>query len=352
MARILVIRFSALGDVAMTVPVIYSLATQYPQHEIFVLSRAMWHDLFGLLPANVHFVGADLTGKHKTPVGLHKLYHEVLKPLHISHVADFHGVLRSRCLSLRFRLGGVPVAVIDKGRKGKKALVREKNKVRVPQKSSFDRYADVLERLGFPVTLRFDSLYGGGKGPFAEIEPVTGPRGTKKWIGIAPFARHAGKTYPPELMEQVVAHLASRHDAELFLFGGGADERRVCEEWQRKYPSVHSMVGKLNLHMELNLMSHLDVMLSMDSGNMHLASLAGTPVVSVWGATHSYAGFMGWGQSDRNAVQLDLPCRPCSVFGQKPCRRGDYACLRGITPQQIIAKVETAINSSQETHEE
>ena len=78
---------------------------------------------------------------------------------------------------------------------------------------------------------------------------------------------------------------------------------------------------------ELALMSHLDVMVSMDSGNMHLASLINTPVVTIWGATHPLAGFMGWNQSEENAVQVDLPCRPCSVYGNKPCSRKDYACL-------------------------
>ena len=97
------------------------------------------------------------------------------------------------------------------------------------------------------------------------------------------------------------------------------------------------------MHTEQVLMSHLDVMLSMDSANMHLASLVHVPVVSVWGATHPYAGFMGWGQSVDRAVQLDMPCRPCSVFGQKPCWRGDYACLREIKPEWVIEKIEKVI---------
>ena len=94
------------------------------------------------------------------------------------------------------------------------------------------------------------------------------------------------------------------------------------------------------LREELILMSNLDVMVSMDSANMHLASLVGTTVVSVWGATHPYAGFMGWNQKEENAVQVTLPCRPCSIFGNKPCRRGDYACLRQIEPSDIIQKIE------------
>ena len=97
-------------------------------------------------------------------------------------------------------------------------------------------------------------------------------------------------------------------------------------------------------HTERNLMSHLDVMLSMDSANMHLASLVNIPVVSIWGATHPYAGFMGWRQLPVNTVQLDLSCRPCSVYGQKPCWRGDYACLRDIKPEQVIAKIEGIVD--------
>jgi len=81
-------------------------------------------------------------------------------------------------------------------------------------------------------------------------------------------------------------------------------------------------------------------MISMDSANMHLASLFGVPVVSVWGATHPFAGFMGFGQSPDRAVQIDdLECRPCSVFGNKPCFRGDHACMEWITPERVLEKV-------------
>ena len=87
------------------------------------------------------------------------------------------------------------------------------------------------------------------------------------------------------------------------------------------------------------MMGQLDVMLSMDSANMHLASLVGTRVVSVWGGTHPYAGFLGWSQKTEDCAQLDMPCRPCSVYGNKPCLRGDYACMNGITPSQILEKL-------------
>jgi len=77
-------------------------------------------------------------------------------------------------------------------------------------------------------------------------------------------------------------------------------------------------------------------MLSMDSAGMHLASFKGTPVVSIWGATHHYAGFLGYGQSDDNIVADNIECRPCSVFGNKPCFRKDYACMHNIDPQAVV----------------
>lgn len=343
MAKILVIRFSAIGDVAMTIPVIYSLATQYPQDEVTVLSSARLGPLFQQLPANVSFVGADLKGEHDGFSGLKRLYLQ-LKAMNFDYVADFHGVIRSEYLSFRLLFSVIKTAAIHKGRKGKSKLVRRRNKVMVPQKSSFQRYADVLQRIGFPVSLEFTSIYGAGKGNFAEIASVVEPKGKQKWIGIAPFAKHTGKIYPIELQEQVVAHFSAQPNVKVFLFGGGKYEQEVFDSWVAKYPSAVSMIGKLNIGMELNLISHLDVMLSMDSANMHLASLVNTPVVSVWGATHPYAGFMGWKQQPSNTIQLDLPCRPCSVFGQKPCWRKDYACLWGIKPGQIIDKIEQVLN--------
>lgn len=340
MARILIMRFSALGDVAMTVPVITSLAVQYPDLEITVLSREQLKPLFAQMPPNVSFYVADLKGKHKGVEGLNRLFAE-LKPMKFDYIADFHNVLRTKYLRMRFAVTGAGMEKIDKERKAKRRLTRQEDKVLKPLKSGFRRYADVLENLGFPVLLNFTSIYGNGMGDFSKIEPITGPKPKgEEWLGIAPFAKHKGKIYPLELMEKVVDHFSRRPNTRVFLFGGGPHEKKILDEWVDKYPTLTSMVGKIDLGTELNLISHLDVMLSMDSANMHLASIVNTPVVSVWGATHPYAGFLGWKQLPVNTVQLDMPCRPCSIFGDKPCFRGDYACMYDIRPEQVINKVE------------
>lgn len=331
MKKLLIIRFSALGDIAMSVPVVHDLAVQYPDLDITMLSREMARPLFECLPNNVHFFAADLKGRHKGLPGLCRLWRDA----HLNDfdcIADFHGVLRTWWLRTEGCLRRKKVAKIDKGRKGKRALTQQKNKVLIQQASSFERYAKVLEQLGFPTKPQFVKL---DYSSFCETQKAS----SETWIGIAPFAKHPTKVYPREKMEKVIKALSERENTTIFLFGGGEEEKRQIAELCAKYPHVQAAQSQQGLKGELALMGQLDVMLSMDSANMHLASLVGTRVVSVWGGTHPYAGFLGWNQKAEDRVQVDLPCRPCSVYGNNPCFRGDYACMNGITPQHILDRL-------------
>lgn len=331
MNKLLIIRFSALGDIAMSVPVIYDLAVQYSDLEITMLSREMARPLFEQLPKNVHFIAADLKGRHKGLLGLCRLWRDA----HLSdfdYISDFHDVLRTWWLRTEGCLRRKKIAKIDKGRKGKKALTRQKNKVFVQQATSFERYAKVLEQLGFSIKPSFNKL---DYSSFCETQKPD----NETWIGIAPFAKHEAKVYPMDKMEQVIKALSEREHTTVFLFGGGTAENKQIERLSAKYNNIQSAKSQNGLKGELALMGQLDVMLSMDSANMHLASLVGTRVVSVWGGTHPYAGFLGWNQKAEDCIQLDLPCRPCSVYGNKPCFRGDYACMNGIAPEQVIKNI-------------
>ena len=331
MKKLLIIRFSALGDIAMTVPVVYDLATQYPDLDITMLSREMARPLFECLPSNVHFIAADLNGRHKGLLGLCRLWRDAYMN-DFDYIADFHDVLRTWWLRTEGCLRRKKVAKIDKGRKGKKALTRQQNKVFAQQDTSFERYAKVLEQLGFPTKPQFVKL---DYSSFCETQKAT----NETWIGIAPFAKHPAKVYPREKMEKVIKALSGRTDTTVFLFGGGEEEKRHIAELCAKYPNLQAAQCQHGLTGELALMGQLDVMLSMDSANMHLASLVRTRVVSIWGGTHPYAGFLGWNQKMEDCIQLDLSCRPCSVYGNKPCLRGDYACMNGIAPSQILEKL-------------
>ena len=346
--HILVIRFSAMGDVAMVVPVVYSLAQQYPDVRITVLSRTFARPLFEDLAPNVNFMAADLKKEYHGVKGLNALYRR-LTAKQFTKVADLHNVLRSEYLRVRFNLGRYRVEHIDKHRKLRRKLTSYHHKVKEQLPTSFENYAEVFARLGYPVNLKlFRSIFPEEGGNLELLSPeLQSKKEGEPWIGIAPFAAHQGKIYPPELMEQVIANLIKRYPkAQLFLFGKGDQEDQYFQQWCNQYPTCVNVSQYCEtMYQELILMSHLNVMLSMDSANMHLASLTGIPVVSIWGATHPMAGFFGFNQSEENAIQIDLDCRPCSIFGNKPCHRGDYACLNNIPPERIVEKITSIINN-------
>lgn len=337
MKRLLIIRLSAMGDVALTVPVIHSLARQNADLRITVLTRQHFGPMFDWMPANVEVMGID-TSKVKGVVGLERLYRQ-LSQRKFDAVADLHDVLRTKYLRTRFRLAGKQVGVIDKGRRQKKALIAHgADHDALPLTT--DRYVDVLRSMGFDFQLDFERAFDPRHEQFGPVERRVGrkPR-DQRWVGIAPFAAHDGKVYPLGQMRRV-AELLAADGCRVLLFGAGQKERQVLDEWAT-VAGIDSVCGTMGgLHNEMLLMSELDCMVAMDSANMHLAALVGTPVVSIWGATHPKAGFTPWLQpADRIVQRDDLPCRPCSVYGNKPCQWGDLRCMTGIAPETVAERV-------------
>lgn len=354
--NLLIIRLSALGDVAMLVPVVKALTSQHSDLKITVLSQKFLSPLFENISENVRFIGFDKKGEHKGFAGLNKLYRQ-LQAEEFTHIADCHDVLRTKYLRLRFCLSSllgksVKLSHIDKHREGKKVLTREENKLLIQQPTSFENYAETIDKV-----LGTDILYNVREDnkPVASAcvsdetnSPSAGNR-SQFLLGFAPFAAHAGKIYPLEKSLEVVKLMLERN-AKVYLFGAGAKEMNVFKEWQKQCETLGTgklliaadelkAEGQKGFKAELALMAKLNCMLSMDSGNMHLASIAGTRVVSVWGATHPLAGFLGWKQSETDCVQVEMPCRPCSIYGNKPCRLGNYPCLNNITPEQIVSRI-------------
>ena len=326
----------------MTLPVVYSLAKEYPDVRITVLSRAYARPFYEDLAPNVNFMEADLKGEYHGMRGLNTLYRRLVAK-QFTHVADLHSVLRSEYLRLRFNMGRFRVEHMKKHRRERRHLLKPRKRQRRPLPTSFENYLEVFRRLGFPINNpSFTSIFPPEGGNLNLVPAAIGAkRSWEHWIGVAPFAAHKGKIYPVEKMQQVVALLLEQHPkARVFLFGRGEEEEAVFSRWTKLMPRCVSVGANTEtLHQELIVMSHLDVMVSMDSANMHLASLTNTPVVSVWGATHPYTGFLGWGQKMENTVGVDMDCRPCSIYGQKQCRKGNYPCLNAIRPETIVEKV-------------
>lgn len=343
---VLLTRFSALGDVALTVPVVYSACRCYPDNHFVFITRPAMTSIFVNPPSNLTVAGVDLKDEYKGIAGLRKLSAALVREYHPDIYVDLHNVLRTRVISLFLRIAEVPTVRIVKPRRQRRELTRRCNKVLLPLMPQLDRYREAFAAAEMPLTERFDGLYGGrAKAPEADFAAITGPKPQGEcWIGIAPFAAHSGKIYPPGLMEQVLGRLQADADngrrLRIFLFGGGESEKLVLERWADKYPCATSLAGKrYGFPAELALFNHLDVVLSMDSANMHLAAIAGAPILSIWGATHPYCGFKGWNQSDDDTIQLPVECRPCSVFGDKPCFRGDHLCMNAIKPDLIYNRL-------------
>ena len=338
--HILVIRLSAMGDVAMTVPVLKVLAQTYPDLKITVLSRPFFKPLFNDIP-NLNFLEADVYGKHKR-LGLLTLAKEA-KMLGVDAVADLHNVIRSKIITGYLKVKGLKTATIDKGRAEKKILVKAEGKEIHQLKTTHQRYADVFEKLGFPLVLeqyipptrkylppKLNAMIG--------VEP-------KKIIGIAPFAAHISKAYPLKLMSEVIRSLDETDKYRIFLFGGGKKEIEQLKNLENPFANVTSVAGKLTFEEELALIANLDLMLSMDSGNGHLAAIYGVPVLTLWGVTHPYAGFAPFNQPESNQLLSDrekYPLIPTSIYGNK-YPNGYEDVMNTIAPKAIWEKIHQII---------
>ena len=396
--NILLIRFSALGDVAMLAPVVREYALKHPSDTLTVLSKPFHAPLFDDIAPNVHFLGRDPKRDYKGIRGLYRLFRE-LHLMNFDLVIDMHDVLRTKFLRNLFRVYGYEVRKMDKHRSLRRKITASEEKkqlMRLP--TAFENYCEALGASSEELRVKSEECPADKKQANSNSNWLS-PSGRRAKpsslfilhsslpsaarIGLAPFAAHQGKIYPVERMEKVIELLIEkRPECRIILFGGGGKEKEQMEKWAEKYSNVelasmlseelrvksekfklrgekedvseecqskgnsnsslftlHSSLTDSSLYYELQLMKDLDVMLSMDSANMHLASLMGTRVVSIWGATHPWAGFLGWGQSEDDCVQRhDLKCRPCSIYGNKPCQRGDMECMN-IEPSKVVEQL-------------
>ena len=330
-----------MGDVAMTVPVLLALSQQYPELKITVLTRAFFAPMFSQLP-NATIFEADVKGIHKGLKGLFKLYRS-LKNLRFDAVADLHDVLRSNFLMVMFRLNGKPFYQIDKGRKEKRALTAASNKKFVQLQTTHQRYAMVFAEMGYPLVLNKATLLQKQTLPENRLN-FSEPRDFK-CIGIAPFAAFEGKTYPLGQMMQVIEALKGQKSYKIFLFGGGPHENQQLAQFSDGENCINT-IGKLNFAEELALISNLDLMLAMDSGNAHLAAMYGVPTVTLWGVTHPYAGFAPF-QQEMNTLVADrneFPLIPTSVYGNKALEGYDKA-IASISPTKVVDKITDLLNA-------
>lgn len=335
--HIVVFRLSAMGDVAMTVPVVRALIDQNPDVRVTIVSRPFFKPFFNGIE-RLSFFSVDVKKRHKGFLGLVRLYAD-LKKMKVDYFADFHNVLRSQIIRTLFSIGGTKVEALDKGREGKKELTRAQNKVFKQLPTMFANHQSTLKRLGFSVDIT-QPKFPVVPTLASELLPFVKEK-TNYWVGIAPFAQYDSKVYPLDLMQKVVDELAENENITIFLFGGGEQEISLLNQLKRDNINVIVMAGKVKLDAEINLIQHLDVMLSMDSGNAHIAAMLGKKVITLWGATHPYAGFAPFNQPDDYCITADrkqFPLLPTSVYGNKVVE-GYKDAMRTINPETVCNKI-------------
>jgi ADP-heptose:LPS heptosyltransferase len=335
--HILVIRLSAMGDVAMSVPVIKAATEQHPDLKITVLTKSFFKPFFRNLK-DVEVITADVKGKHKGTIGLYKLARGINKNFKFYAIADLHNVLRSKVLKQFISCNRF--ISIDKGRAEKRQLTS--GKLFKQLKTTHQRYADVFSGLGYPIDLSKPS-FPNKVDLNDKLKRILGDR-KQAVVGIAPFAAHDAKMYPLHLMEDVLERISATY--KVVLFGGGKNEIAILNRWAQRYKNTVSIAGKLTLDEELDIVSNLDVMLSMDSGNAHIAAMLGIKVITIWGVTHPYAGFAPFHQPEDYALLANraaFPLVPTSVYGNK-YPEGYKAASASIPVQHILHKVSTVIS--------
>lgn len=334
-------RLSAMGDVAMTVPVLRAFTVQHPEIKITVISRPFFKPFFDGI-SNISFFAFHEKERHKGVAGLLRLFQD-LKGLNIDAFADLHNVLRSKIVRSLFALSGKKVASVNKGRAEKKALTQSENKVFKQLPTMFERHAKVFKDLGFTIDL-IHPVFPKKAVLEKETSIILGEN-NKKLIGIAPFAQYNSKVYPLDLMQEVINQLAENTNYKILLFGGGRKEIEILDSISANKENVINMAGQLKFQQELQLISNLDVMLSMDSGNAHIAAMLGVKVITLWGATHPYAGFSPFNQPLENALVSDrklFPKLPTSVYGNKKVE-GYEEVMRTISPAKVVSTIESQL---------
>ena len=333
--HIVILRLSSKGDVAIAAPLVRAYAVANPEIQFTMVSQSLLGALFEGVP-NLHFCRINYYRDNWPMWRAIRLAKEIKKlnpaPTKIIDLQD-----SERTKLIRWLVAPKDgVSIIWKSRFSREALSRKEGKILQQVSTTQRRYEKVFSDAGLR-DLEFAKQ---------RVEKHKPTLLKTRNIGIAPFARHQSKQWPLEYMEEVVARLSKEPDTKIFLFGGCKNEASLLDKWENKYYNTESIAGKHTMKEELEYMNNLDVMISMDSANLHFASFVKTPVISVWGGTHLYAGFYGWGQDTDLALQIDLDCRPCSVNGEKDCFRDKnrYQCLTAITPDMLLNKIDSYYN--------
>lgn len=327
----IILRLSALGDVAMTLPPLYAAADDHPSDQFVLVTQYFMSRLVIDPPLNLTTLPFQQDQDAK-PLGLIKFARKLHRLYPDAVVVDLNNNFITRSIGLSLKTKGHKLVTIDIPKADRNKLLSTRKEGVVPPNLYLPRITDL-----YFLTLKRAGISMLSKGRLV-VGRTSCPR--KVTIGIAPYAQYEGKMILKEQLLELIDLLVERFpNCDLILYGAAGSEARKNRELVQLRANTVRLTSAQGLAEEVKEIAQLDCMVSMDSANQHIAAMVGTPVVSIWGATHPAAGYIPFRTPLVNCIGVDIECRPCSVLGNKPCHRGDYACLHQLSMPNIIAAI-------------
>ena len=327
----MIIRFSALGDVILVRPIIQLFLKTYPDVRVWMVSNINNKSIFDF-DERLKFIGIDFNSKEKKIFQIAKKVKVVSGNINFNGIYDLHDVIRSKILCLILYSKTDVSRVFEKQRSLKNKIISKKIGLQ-KLKTSSEEYLNCLKK-------DFEKL------DFSNIcKSLKGSDNKKNIIGIAPFSAHKTKIWPLSNYQKIINHF---NTFKFVIFAFGSQELEYSKTYFLKNKNCSVIDGNLDLNEQMELINSFKVFISMDSANMHLASLTSTKVVSIWGPTHPFLGFRPL-FNEEFIVQLsneENSERPISVYGKikKIDTVKGKQSLSRIGPERVIEKINLAIN--------
>ncbi len=341
--RILVIRLSSLGDIILTTPVLDALKENYPNSQISFLTKQEYQGLFEADPRVDSVIYFEPKGRDKGFSGFINLI-ESLNREKFDLVVDLHSNLRSFLIRLLVKSG-------KKVRYNKGLITRLRmvyfKKTRVNPVSVVENYLQSLGKIGKSSWSRIPGIYSEKENEIW-AENFLAENGLSKneiLIGIAPGARWETKRWDPDKFVSVAEGLSHDLSSKVLLVGDAQDQKLISE--------IEGQVGKggticaidLPLDKLVILVKRCDLLISNDSGPMHLASALGVPTIGIFGPTSPVLGFSPSGLEDK-VFWAGAECSPCSLHGEKRCVKKSRYCMDNIKPEEIIQEAKRIVSAN------
>ena len=327
--KILIIRFSSLGDVLLTTPVVRSIRKNYPSAEIHFLTKKQYAPIIKNNP-NINKI-IEYDSKNKKFINLIKIISKKQYDL----IIDLHSKLDSFWIKLLS--GSCKKVTYNKKHFYRWQLTHKSlSKNLAPIKSTVSLYASVLDKLGIELDgEKLDIFLPKNQNRIYSVFNI--PNSAFR-ISISPGAKHFTKQYPVRYYSQLIDIMIEKLDVQVILLGDKFEKNLTTKISGNCKNKIFDLAGKIGIMGMAVIIKNSDLFISGDCGPMHIAAALNKPQIAIFGSTHPKLGFA---PTNPNAViiQKDLPCRPCSLHGREKCPEGHFKCMNDIKPEEVFEKV-------------